>query len=59
MILPSRDRPQVPDSYGVPDTDDGVLDWSVVEERLRSSTEYWMATTRADGRPHVVPRWGV
>ena len=23
------------------------------------SSHYWMATTRPDGRPHVVPRWGV
>ena len=24
-----------------------------------SSTAYWLATVRPDGRPHVVPRWGV
>jgi hypothetical protein len=59
MNLPSKDRPQVPDGYGVPDTDEGLLDWIDVEERMRSATEYWMATTRPDGRPHVVPRWGV
>ena len=49
----------MPDGYGVPETDEGVLDWSAVEDRLRASMHYWMATTRRDGRPHVVPRWGV
>ena len=49
----------MPDGYGVPDSDDGILEWAAVEERLRSSSHFWMATTRPDGRPHVVPRWGV
>lgn len=53
------DRPSMPDGYGVPDSTDGLLPWSAVESRLRDSTSYWMATTRPDGRPHVVPRWGV
>ena len=59
MVQPSRDRPQVPDGYGVPDGDGGVLEWSTVENRLSAAVHYWMATTRPDGRPHVVPRWGV
>ena len=59
MLLPRSDRPEVPDGYGVPETDDGILEWSVVEDRLKVSLHYWMATTRPDGRPHVVPRWGV
>lgn len=56
---PSRDRPEMPDGYGIPDSDDGLLSWGAVEERLVEAVHYWMATTRADGRPHVVPRWGV
>jgi hypothetical protein len=51
-------RPQVPDGYGV--TEDGpYLPWTDVEDWLVEATEYWLATTRPDGRPHVVPRWGV
>lgn len=53
-----RDRPQVPDGYGVPEGQDGMLAWEEVERRLVDSLHYWMATTRPDGRPHVVPRWG-
>jgi hypothetical protein len=59
MNQPSRDRPVIPDGYGVPETDKGVLAWAAVEDRLSVSMQYWMATTRRDGRPHVVPRWGV
>ncbi|MDQ3570679.1 MAG: pyridoxamine 5'-phosphate oxidase family protein [Actinomycetota bacterium] len=49
----------MPDGYGVPGTSDGLLDWSDVEARLTAAPQYWLATTRPDGRPHVVPRWGV
>lgn len=59
MCEPTRDRPVVPEGYGVPDVDDGVLEWAAVEDRLRAATHYWMATSRPDGTPHVVPRWGV
>jgi len=59
MDGPVRDRPKMPHGYGVPDTDQGVLEWSVVEDQLLESFHYWMATTRPDGKPHVVPRWGV
>ncbi|MEZ5378730.1 MAG: pyridoxamine 5'-phosphate oxidase family protein [Acidimicrobiales bacterium] len=54
----TTDRPVMPEGYGVPTTDEGLLSWDQVVERLATSTQYWMATTRPDGRPHVVPRWG-
>lgn len=59
LRAPSRDRPAMPEGYGVPETIDGLLSWSDVEARLVAAPQYWMATTRPDGRPHVVPRWGV
>lgn len=59
MTAPRSDRPRMPDGYGVPQDVDGLLAWDAVDERLRESRVYWMATTRPDGRPHVVPRWGV
>ncbi len=49
----------MPDGYGVPETDDGILAWSSVETKLIPAIHYWLATTRPDGGPHVVPRWGV
>jgi hypothetical protein len=59
MREPMRDRPVVPDGYGIPESNDGLLEWSSVEDRLEESLHYWMATTRPNGKPHVVPRWGV
>ena len=56
---PGRTRPSVPEGYGLPETDEGLLDWAQVEQRLVAATHYWLATVRANGAPHVVPRWGV
>lgn len=51
-------RPEMPDGYGV--TEDGeMLEWEAVESRLMAALHYWLSTVRPDGRPHVVPRWGV
>ena len=54
-----RERPTFPEGYGLPDTDDGLLEWSAVEARLIEAKHYWLATVRPDGRPHLIPRWGV
>ncbi len=48
----------MPQGYGVPDSDGGLLAWADVEARLVAAPQYWMATVRTGGRPHVVPRWG-
>ena len=57
-VEPKPSRPHVP-GYGVPKNMKGVLPWSHVEERVPKSRNYWVATTRPDGRPHAVPVWGV
>jgi nitroimidazol reductase NimA-like FMN-containing flavoprotein (pyridoxamine 5'-phosphate oxidase superfamily) len=49
----------MPDGYGVPPTTSGLVAWSDVEQRLTAAQTYWLSSTRPDGRPHVVPRWGV
>jgi hypothetical protein len=47
--------------YGIvgPDEGSGLLPWSWAEERLAASLDYWVATVWPDGRPHVVPVWGI
>lgn len=35
-----------------------MLPWSFVEERMAASRNYWISTTRPDGRPHAAPVWG-
>lgn len=54
-----RDRPQMPESYGVPAGEDGLLAWEFVAERMQASHDYWLVTVQPDGRPHAVPVWGV
>jgi PPOX class probable F420-dependent enzyme len=36
-----------------------MLSWGHVDRHLRNSRSYWLATVRADGRPHAMPVWGV
>ncbi len=49
----------MPEGYGVPENDDGLLDWSWAVERLVAAKNYWFGTTRPDGRPHAMPAWAV
>ena len=58
--MPVADRPNVPNDYGIADVTSGeLLPWSWAMERLEASRNYWVATVRSDGRPHVMPVWGV
>jgi hypothetical protein len=47
--------------YGVepPTAGTGLLPWSWAEVRLRESHDYWLATVRPEGTPHLTPVWGV
>jgi general stress protein 26 len=46
--------------YGIaPESKGGLLPWSFVEERMAKSRNYWIASTRSDGSPHVAPVWGL
>jgi nitroimidazol reductase NimA-like FMN-containing flavoprotein (pyridoxamine 5'-phosphate oxidase superfamily) len=45
--------------YGIPDSTEGLLPWSWAVERLSKAHNYFVATTRPGGRPHVVPVWGL
>lgn len=58
QIEPASSRPHIP-GYGVPDTDQGMLPWNHVTERLEQARNYWVGTVGADGRPHTVPVWGI
>ena len=57
---PEASRPYMP-GYGILDADAGrgLLPWSWATERIAKSHNYWVATTSPDGRPHVMPVWGV
>ncbi|HWW53229.1 MAG TPA: pyridoxamine 5'-phosphate oxidase family protein [Acidimicrobiales bacterium] len=59
MADPRASRPYMP-GYGIlgPEEGTGLLRWSWATERLAASHDYWLATTRPDGHPHVMPVWG-
>ncbi len=59
-MTPTPSRPFMP-GYGIagPEEGTGLLPWSWAVERLKQSHDYWIATVRPDGRPHVMPVWGV
>jgi nitroimidazol reductase NimA-like FMN-containing flavoprotein (pyridoxamine 5'-phosphate oxidase superfamily) len=55
-MQPAIEPIRLPAGYG---TAKRTLDWGTVRQRLEASPRYWLATTRPDGRPHVVPVDGV
>jgi general stress protein 26 len=56
VTKPVVDKPQIPAEYGNPGQ---RLEWADVERRLERASAYWIASTRPDGRPHVIPRDGM
>lgn len=60
MTQPKAGRPFMP-GYGIAgeNSGKGLLPWSWATERLARAHTYWVASTRADGNPHVMPVWGV
>jgi hypothetical protein len=57
---PSRaERPNFPPDYGIHPATSGMLPWKFVQERMARARNYWIATSRPNGRPHAMPVWGV
>jgi PPOX class probable F420-dependent enzyme len=57
---PRGSRPNMP-GYGiVPENEgEGLLPWAWAQERLARARNYFLATTRPDGGPHVMVVWGL
>ena len=55
---PTPERPDMP-GYGIEASAAGMLPWAWAAERLARSRNYWVATTRPDGRPHSMAVWGL
>src|SRR5262245_8693630 len=55
---PTASRPQMPD-YGINENRKGLLPWKWAEGVLSKTKNYFLTTVRSDGRPHVMPIWGV
>lgn len=60
MIEPKVSRPYWPDALQKPSSETtGLKSWPWALERLENSHNYWIATSRPDGRPHLMLVWGV
>ncbi|MCA9874831.1 MAG: pyridoxamine 5'-phosphate oxidase family protein [Anaerolineales bacterium] len=55
---PTASRPTMP-GYGINEAADGLLAWEHVSRQLAEARNYWLCTTRPDGRPHAAPVWGL
>jgi len=55
---PKRDRPRLPSGY-ISTAPKGMLSWTAARRILSTAPYLWIATTDADGRPHIVQSWGV
>lgn len=53
------ERPSMPADYGISPGSEGLLSWEYVRQQLVKSRNYWINSTRPDGRPHAMPVWGV
>jgi nitroimidazol reductase NimA-like FMN-containing flavoprotein (pyridoxamine 5'-phosphate oxidase superfamily) len=60
LHISKTSRPHIPD-YGILEAGEGegLLPWEWAAERLSVSHNYLLATTRPDGRPHMMPVWGL
>ncbi len=47
--------------YGIASAESGtgLLPWAWAESKLLSSHDYWLGSGRPDGRPHLMPVWGI
>jgi hypothetical protein len=60
MIEPKQSRPHWPDAVQNPaDQTTGLKPWSWALERLENSHNYWIATSRPEGSPHLMLVWGI
>jgi hypothetical protein len=53
------DRAHLPEGYYRSNVEQRLLPWEHFERRMTESINYWIATTRPGGRPHVSPIWGI
>jgi PPOX class probable F420-dependent enzyme len=58
MTDPVADRPNMP-GYGISTDSAGMLPWAWAQERLENTRNYFVASMRPDGRPHVMPVWAL
>ena len=60
MLEPKASHAYWPDALDkASDATSGLKTWSWALERMENSHNYWIATSRPDGRPHLMLVWGI
>jgi hypothetical protein len=57
MATPKTSRPHFPTGYL--EAPLGFVAWEQVSRELAETIHYWFCSVQPDGKPHVVPKWGV
>jgi pyridoxamine 5'-phosphate oxidase-like protein len=57
VSIPVASRPRI-EGYGIATIARGMVDWNDVRRAFSGAARYWIATTDADGSPHVQQHWG-
>ena len=55
---PRPSRARMTPGYGITDTPRDA-DWNEITAKIERSRNYWVCTTRRDGRAHAIPVWGL
>src|SRR5688572_12215171 len=56
---PTATRPHMP-GYGIDEEDRAeILPWHWAKDQLSKTQNYFLCTVRSDGRPHIMPIWGI
>jgi len=55
---PKGSRPDFPEGYRIRSDEKGLVAWKDVVAKLEKAKNYWICSTRPDGRPHAMPVWG-
>lgn len=58
QAAPRPERPAMK-GCGIESSRRGLLPWKWAEQRLSKTHNFWLATTRADGRPHCMAVQGI
>ncbi|MGB9754275.1 pyridoxamine 5'-phosphate oxidase family protein [Roseiflexus castenholzii] len=59
IVIPEATPARKAQGYNIPETKETLLSWDFVSEHMSQSRHYWICTIFPDGRPHVVPVWGI
>src|SRR5438093_11954515 len=56
--MPAASRPYMPGYDMMFQKDKSSLSWAWAVDHLSKASNYYLSTTRSDGRPHVMQVWG-